>query len=87
MPEGSWTDLEQGYRASKGSLPGGEKTGLVRLTTELKQQGSSSKTNGGGGRRGMQRTGRELEVENRRTKDNAYMKRNMYFTKEIQGIK
>lgn len=87
MPEGSRTDLEQGYRASKGSLPGGEKTGLAHLTTELKQQGNSPERNGGGGRRGMQRTGRELEVEDERTKDNVYMKRNMYFTKEIQGIK
>lgn len=59
MPEASRTDLEPGYRASKGSLPGGEKTGLVYLTTELKQQGSSPKRDGGG--RGMQRTGRESE--------------------------
>lgn len=58
MAEASRTDLEQGYRASKGSLPGGEKTGLVYLTTELKQEGSSCKKDGGGGQR-MQRTGRD----------------------------
>lgn len=86
MPEASRTDLEQGYRASKGSLPGGEKTGLVHLTTELKQQGSSHKRDGGGGR-GTQRTGKESEGEDRRAKGNVSMKRNIYFTKETRGRK
>lgn len=86
-PEASRTDLEQGYRASKGSLPGGEKTGLVHLTTELKQQGSSPKRDGGGGGRGTQRTGRESEGEDRRGKGNGYMKRNIYFTEETLGRK
>jgi len=85
-PEASRADLEQGYRASKGSLPGGEKTGPVHLTTELKQQGSSPERDGEGGR-GTQRTGREAEGEDRRAKGNVYMKRNLYFTKETQGRK
>lgn len=74
-PEASRTDLEQGYTASKGRLPGREKTGPVNLTTELKQQGSSRKRDGGG--RGTQRTGRESDEEDRRAKGNIYMKRNM----------
>lgn len=94
MPEASRTDLEQGYRASKGSLPGREKTGLVHLTIELKQQKSSSKRDGGGGS-SMQRTGRESEGEDRRAKGNIYihihiyvcMKRNIYSTEETHNRK
>lgn len=86
-PEASRTDLEQGSRASKGSLPGGEKTGLVHLTTELKQQENSPTRDGRGGGRGMQRTGRKSEGEDRRAKGNVYMKRNIYFTKENQSRK
>lgn len=75
MPEASQTDLERGYGASKGRLPGREKTGTATLTTELKQQGSSQQRDGGG--RDMQRTGRESDEEDRRDKGNTCMKRNI----------
>lgn len=75
MPEASRTDLERGYRASKGRLPGREKTGTATLTTELKQQGSSRQRDGGG--RGMQGAGRGSDEEDRRDKGNTCMKRNI----------
>lgn len=89
VPEASRTDLERGYGASKGRLPGREKTGTATLTTELKQQGSSQQRDGGG--RGMQGTGRESDEEDRRDKGNVYEKEYMFSQQreeeEIEQIK